>query len=434
MAGASNDHRDGQPIMQGTPVTRRSGDHHDTEQRVGDSRSSQRQRVGVVEIAEGGTDRHHVTYLPRNTDLDKIAYEASREGHRRSIAGADDQALPTLAERGRPGAGLLSGGDDGGDQRCNGADPEHERTAFAPPLGLSEHAKRRGGSGDSEIDAAVHQVGAGPSACQLMHLITVVLAPHRHRSSRWTFDDRDARAMYSPGRPVLARLLDQGRGCGRCALPRRAGTHRWPTQFTTLGSLAAPWSTPLRKVAGVTAIISNVLVAAWLLLEVVLRKRGAASSWEAAATDRNSTRLVIGAYVALAAMSLVLTSPGHIATDSTLAWIATGLGTVGLALRAWAMQHLGSYYSRTLHTQPDQPVVDDGPYRWIRHPGYTGSILVWAGSRLALNWVAAAITLAVLLVVYAYRMSAEEELLTDEIGQPYRDYQAHTWKLIPPIW
>ena len=198
--------------------------------------------------------------------------------------------------------------------------------------------------------------------------------------------------------------------------------------------IAATLSTPQRKVAGVTAIISNVIVLAWLLMEVVLRKRGAASSWEAAATDRNSTRLVIGAYVALVALSLVLTSPGHIATNSTLAWIATGLGAVGLALRAWAMQHLGGYYSRTLHAQPDQPVVDDGPYRWIRHPGYTGSILAWAGSRLALNWIVAAITLAVLLAVYAYRITTEEELLTDEIGQPYRDYQARTWKLIPPIW
>ena len=52
------------------------------------------------------------------------------------------------------------------------------------------------------------------------------------------------------------------------------------------------------------------------------------------------------------------------------------LVSTGLALRAWSMRALGSYYSRTLRTTSDQVVIESGPYRVIRHPGYFGSIMV----------------------------------------------------------
>lgn len=47
------------------------------------------------------------------------------------------------------------------------------------------------------------------------------------------------------------------------------------------------------------------------------------------------------------------------------------LGVSGLALRVWSMRTLGAFYTRTLRTAQNQHVVDTGPYRMIRHPGYT---------------------------------------------------------------
>ena len=75
-----------------------------------------------------------------------------------------------------------------------------------------------------------------------------------------------------------------------------------------------------------------------------------------------------------------------------------------------------------------------GPYRLVRHPGYIGSILVWVGSRLAVNWLVAAATALVLLPVYAYRISAEEQMLVDHFGDAYRTYKARTWRLVPFVW
>ena len=66
--------------------------------------------------------------------------------------------------------------------------------------------------------------------------------------------------------------------------------------------------------------------------------------------------------------------------------------------------------------------------------GYVGSILVWGGSRLAVNWLVAAATVFVLLVVYVYRISAEEQMLLEHLGDPYRSYKARTWRLLPFVW
>src|SRR5690349_19657744 len=159
------------------------------------------------------------------------------------------------------------------------------------------------------------------------------------------------------------------------------------------------------------------LLVGWLLLEVVLRDGDDARRWKSGAQDRSSTRLVVVAYVAAFVAPFLFNTSGvgvtH--TDSVLAWTGIALGTAGLVLRIWSMRVLGRDYTRSLRTRDTQSVVDRGPYRVVRHPGYLGSILVWVGSRLALNWLVAAATALLLVLVYAYRIRAEEEMLVEEL-------------------
>ena len=57
------------------------------------------------------------------------------------------------------------------------------------------------------------------------------------------------------------------------------------------------------------------------------------------------------------------------------------LQLTGIGIRAWSMRTLGRAYTRTLRTEGGQPVIDDGPYRLVRHPGYLGSLLIWGRLR-----------------------------------------------------
>jgi len=185
-----------------------------------------------------------------------------------------------------------------------------------------------------------------------------------------------------------------------------------------------------------TDVLAGVLLGAWLLLEVLLRDGAAARSWKGGDEDRSSTRLVLVTYVVAFAAPFLLGTSGVGVTQSgsALAWIGVSIGVLGLGVRIWSMRVLGRDYTRSLRTREAQVVVDRGPYRLVRHPGYVGSILVWFGSRVAVNWLVGAVTLLALVLVYVYRIDAEERMLVEHLGASYESYRASTWRLVPFVW
>jgi protein-S-isoprenylcysteine O-methyltransferase Ste14 len=120
------------------------------------------------------------------------------------------------------------------------------------------------------------------------------------------------------------------------------------------------------------------------------------------------------------------------------AWIfALGLviGWLGLLLRWWSFATLGKYFTVVVKTSEDQPVVDRGPYRVLRHPSYTGLLLAFAGCGLMLeNWVSLATSVVVVLVALMYRIRIEERALSAALGTRYRDFTASRARLVPFVW
>ena len=184
----------------------------------------------------------------------------------------------------------------------------------------------------------------------------------------------------------------------------------------------------------VTVYLGVAALLAWAGFELWLRSPGAASSWRGDARDRASTPLLVLAFAMAAILPAALRgvafgSVGH------AAWAGVGLCAVGLALRAWGMRTLGASYTRTLRTASDQRLVTDGPYRWVRHPGYAGSIAVWVGAALAFHSLLAAVVVAVLmLLAYGWRIRSEERMLADHFGEDYRAYAARTARLFPGLY
>jgi protein-S-isoprenylcysteine O-methyltransferase Ste14 len=96
---------------------------------------------------------------------------------------------------------------------------------------------------------------------------------------------------------------------------------------------------------------------------------------------------------------------------------------------------LGRYFTRDVATREGQRVVESGPYRWIRHPSYTGILMTAAGFGLALgNALALAIVLIGVLAGLLYRVAVEERALATDLGQPYRTYMLRTRRFIPFLW
>ena len=107
----------------------------------------------------------------------------------------------------------------------------------------------------------------------------------------------------------------------------------------------------------------------------------------------------------------------------------------GLALRIWAVATLGRSFRTFIDVDADQAVVRSGPYRWVRHPSYTGLLLIafgfGLGSGNGLTLVASALIPVSAIMV---RIAVEETELVRVLGEPYVDYQRSTRRLVPGLW
>ena len=113
-------------------------------------------------------------------------------------------------------------------------------------------------------------------------------------------------------------------------------------------------------------------------------------------------------------------------------YIGLGLFAAGIALREWAVFVLGKHFTVRVQVREKAELVTQGPYNYIRHPSYTGSLLILTGASLAIGtWIGAIIALAVNLIAYRYRIRVEEEALKKAFGSDYEEYRKRTWKLFP---
>lgn len=110
------------------------------------------------------------------------------------------------------------------------------------------------------------------------------------------------------------------------------------------------------------------------------------------------------------------------------------LAALGFALRYWSMRTLGRFYTNPVTIRNDHELVRSGPYRWIRHPVYTGGLLVLMAFPLILGSVLSlALTLLLCLSVYIERIGIEEAALTARFGDAYAEYSERTYRLLPGL-
>jgi protein-S-isoprenylcysteine O-methyltransferase Ste14 len=116
------------------------------------------------------------------------------------------------------------------------------------------------------------------------------------------------------------------------------------------------------------------------------------------------------------------------------------LMVTGIGVRQWAIACLGQFFTTNVRLHDDAPgghtVIDTGPYRWMRHPSYTGSLTTIVGTGLALgNWATLAVLTLVPTLALLFRIRVEEAALLAGLGEPYRRYTATVRaRLIPGLW
>jgi protein-S-isoprenylcysteine O-methyltransferase len=107
----------------------------------------------------------------------------------------------------------------------------------------------------------------------------------------------------------------------------------------------------------------------------------------------------------------------------------------GMAFRLWAVLTLGAFFRTSVVVQEGHQLVTGGPYRWLRHPAYTGAIITMVGLGFAFgNWGSLAALILFPSLAIAYRIHAEERALTEQFGEAYRDFCKSRSAVIPVVW
>ena len=171
------------------------------------------------------------------------------------------------------------------------------------------------------------------------------------------------------------------------------------------------------------------------------RRRGLARSVVTSGADRDpaSTRLIALTWwpAGIAALGMAAAMPRlEAGRGRSRRWVVGGAVVTGLGigLRQWSIASLGGFFVGHVLVQPGQTVVSSGPYRWLRHPAYTGQWLEMVGVGLATGNVASMATCTLLpLVGLRARIDGEERELVASLPG-YADYIRGRPRLVPLIW
>ena len=170
----------------------------------------------------------------------------------------------------------------------------------------------------------------------------------------------------------------------------------------------------------------------WFIIEFVRRIYARQS------TDYSADRRLSGTIFILLLICFLVSSIVHSAGIGNWTapiwgnWLGVALLVSGVIFRQYAITVLGRFFSPVIQIQQDHQLVKSGPYRFLRHPTYTGMLLAFYGAGLALgNWIIFVAFVILPTLAILRRIKVEEEMLEAHFGKEYQDYRSGTKKLIP---
>jgi len=174
-----------------------------------------------------------------------------------------------------------------------------------------------------------------------------------------------------------------------------------------------------------------ILFCVWILSEIInflfSRKNSQTTN-----KDKGSCWIIIAMAWSVLFIAFTLRGFGIGIFGGSLQYAGLVLIAVGIILREWSIWVLGKYFTGQVQVREKAKLVTNGPYRYIRHPSYTGGMLSLIGITLAIGtWFGALVAFVLSLIAYQYRIHVEEEALQKAFGSEYEEYKNRTYKLFP---
>jgi protein-S-isoprenylcysteine O-methyltransferase Ste14 len=190
---------------------------------------------------------------------------------------------------------------------------------------------------------------------------------------------------------------------------------------------------------GIDLIVLTVAATVWIAAEgcLILKDR-ARNKGKTGIDNRSRAYNTISLLTGIGSAAIISGIPVFRFTNSRtsiLLWIGIATMCIGFFLRHWAIRVLGRSFRTTVELDEGQRLIQNGPYKWIRHPSYSGIILFCIGYGLvAQNWLSLILVVLLPTIALVYRINIEEKALLNGIGEEYEAYQKKTKKLLPGVW
>jgi protein-S-isoprenylcysteine O-methyltransferase Ste14 len=184
--------------------------------------------------------------------------------------------------------------------------------------------------------------------------------------------------------------------------------------------------------------VFQILYWAWIVTEVMVllitrTRRGGGN-----VQDRGSLAVLwvtIFSSISLGMWAGAAFSPARFHAGPWLPYVCVGLLALGLAVRWTAIYTLGRAFSANVAIHATQTLSRSGVFRYMRHPSYTGMVLIFVGMGLSTrNWLGLALIVVPPVAALLYRIHVEEAALTGAFGEQYVEYSRMTKRLIPGIY
>jgi protein-S-isoprenylcysteine O-methyltransferase Ste14 len=153
--------------------------------------------------------------------------------------------------------------------------------------------------------------------------------------------------------------------------------------------------------------------------------------------DKGSLWLLFGLITVGYALSFSIgaTKIGRVYDWNTFFAIGMALFVIGLVIRIHSILTLSQYFTYSVAKVENHKIITTGLYKFIRHPGYLGQLIIFIGISTSIsNWLSILAMMIPVTLGYLYRIKVEEQFMTDQLGEDYKNYQARTKRIIPVLY
>jgi protein-S-isoprenylcysteine O-methyltransferase Ste14 len=114
-----------------------------------------------------------------------------------------------------------------------------------------------------------------------------------------------------------------------------------------------------------------------------------------------------------------------------ISFVGFAAALAGLGVALWARVHLGQYWSDKVVLKVDHQLIRSGPYAHMRHPIYSGVLLAVLGTALVGGEWRGLLAFGVLLINYSIKAKKEDQILSRQFGEAFREHESQAGFLLP---